>query len=114
MKLLESLIKPVHAQSDLGVPEPDYAVSSIGNLLSGLVNAAIVIGALAAFLYLILGGLQWITAGGDKTKTEEAQKKITNAIIGLVIIAAAYAIITVVVQFLGLGDISSLSLPAIE
>jgi len=114
MKLLELIVKPAHAQSDLGVPKPDYAVSSIGNLISGLVNAAVVIGALAAFLYLVLGGFQWITSGGDKAKTEEAQKKITNAIIGLVIIAAAYAIITVVTQFLGLGDISSLSLPAIE
>lgn len=114
MKLLDLFVKPAYAQSNLGVPKPDYAVSSIGNLLAGLVNASVVLGALLAFLFLILGGFQWITAGGDKAKTEEAQKKITNAIIGLVIIAAAYAIITVVVQFLGLGDISSLSLPSIE
>lgn len=102
------------ADVSLGVEEPDFAVSNIGSLIKGLVNASIVIGALAAFIFLILGGFQWITSGGDKTKTEEAQKKITNAVIGLVIIAAAYAIINVVTSFLGLGDISNLSLPSIE
>ena len=42
--------------------------------------------ALAAFFYLILGGFQWITSGGDKAGTEAAREKITAAFIGLAIV----------------------------
>lgn len=122
MKLTELLIKPVYAQPGdaaggtvkVGVSTPEFAVADIGSLIEGLVNASIVIGALAAFMYLIMGGFQWITAGGDPKKTEEAQKKITNAVIGLIIIASAYAIINVVTTFLGLGGISGLTIPSIK
>ena len=114
MKLIESIIKPAYAQANVGVPQPTGVVGDIGSLIQGLVTASVVIGALAAFIYLILGGFQWITSGGDKTKTEEAQKKITNAIIGLIIIAAAYAIINVVTVFLGIGGIADLEIPSIQ
>lgn len=107
------LIPKVYAES-VGVPEPSYAVSNIGTLLQGLVNAAIVLGALAAFIFLIIGGFQWISSGGDKAKTEEAQKKITNAIIGLIIIAAAYALINLVTTFLFGQSISELDIPSIK
>ncbi len=125
MKFLDLIVKPIYAITsggsggssdgttiDIGTPE--NTISSLGNLISGLVTASIIVGALTAFLYLILGGFQWITSGGDKGKTEEAQKKITNAVIGLVIVAAAYAIISVVVTFLGIGSIDALVIPAIK
>lgn len=40
----------------------------------------------------IYGGYLWMTARGSEEKVEEAQSILTNAIIGLVIIIAAYAI----------------------
>lgn len=113
MKLFSSLIQPAYAQTSINLTSPEGAPTDLGAIISGLVNAAIVIGALAAFMYLVLGGFQWITAGGDKAKTEEAQKKITNAIIGLVIIVAAWAIINVVTNFLGIGGLENLTIPAI-
>ncbi|MFA5935877.1 MAG: hypothetical protein WC787_03425 [Patescibacteria group bacterium] len=45
------------------------------------------------FLVLLLyAGFTWMTAGGDATKVDTAKKTIRNAIIGLVIIASAWAI----------------------
>lgn len=52
-----------------------------------------IVGGLAFILYFLLGGLSWLTAGGDKAKVESAQKQITNAVIGLSIILVSYAII---------------------
>jgi TRAP-type C4-dicarboxylate transport system permease small subunit len=40
----------------------------------------------------IYGGIQWMTAEGDESKVEKAHKTITQAVIGLVIVLAAYAI----------------------
>lgn len=48
--------------------------------------------------YLLYGGFRWMTAGGDTSKVKEARQYITNAIIGLVIIVASYAIATFVLD----------------
>jgi len=48
---------------------------------------------LLALLFLILGGIQWITSGGNKEKLQAAQKKIMYAVIGLVISLSAFLII---------------------
>jgi len=72
--------------------------------VSQLWKTLVVVGGLAFLLYTIIGGINWITSAGDTQKVESAQKHITNALIGLVILVAAYAIFTVVKTFLGIGD----------
>ena len=72
-----------------------------------------IIAAIIAFVYLVLGGIQWITSGGDKTAMESARNKITHAVVGLVVVAAAYAIILLVQAFLGVDFFSkNLELPS--
>jgi len=83
----------------------------IGSLISNIVGLLFMFAFLLTLLYLLMGGLQWITAGGDKTQLESARNKITNAIVGLIIVAAAYAIFTLVGQFLGL-DVAKLQIPS--
>ena len=45
-----------------------------------------------AVLYLIYGGVLYLTAGGEAEKASKGRTAITNAIIGLVIIIHSYAI----------------------
>ncbi|MCL4208728.1 hypothetical protein KJZ63_03825 [Patescibacteria group bacterium] len=66
----------------------------------------LVIAALLVFLYLIWGGIEWITSGGDKGKTESARNKITAAVIGLIVVAASFAILQLALTFLGVGNIN--------
>lgn len=47
---------------------------------------------------IIYSGWQYMTAEGDKTKLEEAKKRIVNATIGLVIIISAYSIANFVIE----------------
>lgn len=75
--------------------------TNIGSLISSVLNIIMVVALLLVFLYLILGGIQWITSGGDKGKTEEARNKITSAVIGIIILAAAYALVQFVAWILG-------------
>jgi hypothetical protein len=47
----------------------------------------------AIFIVLIiLGGFRWMTSAGNAQKIEAAKQTLTNAIVGLVIVLAAYAI----------------------
>lgn len=77
-------------------------IGELGTLLSAVVGSLLIIAALLAFFFLILGGIQWITAGGDKAGMEAARNKITHAIVGLVIVGAAWAIMILVQNFLGI------------
>lgn len=52
-------------------------------------------------LILIWGAWDWMTSEGDKEKIQNAQRKIVNALIGIMLFAAAFAIIQVLGQFTG-------------
>lgn len=82
-------------------PTDQIRIENLGSLITALVGTLLIIAALLAFFYLILGGIQWITSGGDKAGMEAARNKITHAVVGLVIVGAAWAIMILVQNFLG-------------
>jgi hypothetical protein len=56
-------------------------------------RAMINIGALMVLIYFAWGAIDWIAAGGDKGKIETARNKITNAIIGIIVLVSSFTII---------------------
>ena len=76
-------------------------------------NVAIIVGTLIALVFLIAGAIEWITAGGESSKIEKARNKITQAIVGLIILVFLFAIISIIneVVFDGVYDILKLKLP---
>lgn len=54
---------------------------------------------------LVTAGYGWLSAGGDKTKTETAWHKITNSVIGLMIVVSAWVLIGIIGAVLGLSNI---------
>lgn len=85
-----------------GATGTEGGATAIGLLLGNVVGLVLILAACLAFAFLLTGGVQWITSGGDKAALESARNKITHAIIGLIIVAAAYAVFSLVGQFLGL------------
>lgn len=74
------------AYGETGRPEPLQAV--VGNIIRialGLFGAIFVI-------LIILAGYKYMTAGGNDEKVKQATAQIRNAIIGLLIVLAAYSI----------------------
>ncbi|MBI3955478.1 hypothetical protein HY338_03470 [Candidatus Gottesmanbacteria bacterium] len=51
---------------------------------------------------MITAGYGWLSAGGDKTKTEAAWHKITNSLIGLVIVVSAWILTGLIGSIVGL------------
>lgn len=81
-----------------------------GRIVSGLIQFTMVIAAIVFFFILVIGGIKWITSGGDKAQTEGARNQITAALVGLVIVFAAWAILQLIKTFFGI-DIFSLTIP---
>ncbi len=106
---LASSVLPVAAATritDTNVDPGKGFATDFGGLINGVLSFVMVLAALLVFLYLIWGGIEWITSGGDKGKTESARNKITSAIIGLIVVAASYAILTLALNFLGFSDLN--------
>ena len=74
-----------------------------GKLIPALVGLGFVIGAIVFVFILIYGAILWITSGGDKMKMESARSKISNALIGVVILLGFFAILNLVSCFFGIG-----------
>lgn len=99
-----------HAQASGAVLEIQNGVNSTADtegigLPGGTAEslAGQIINTLLAFLgvfFLILtiyAGFLWMTAGGDEKKTAKARQILTNAVIGLIIIAVAYLLVNFVI-----------------
>ena len=52
-------------------------------------------------LFLVYGGIRYVTSAGNESDAEEAKKIITYAIWGLFITVSAYAIVKTVVTLVG-------------
>ncbi len=112
-RLLAQITNPVLPTNLGGTGSTAEGGTIIGQLISNIVGLLLIFAFALTLLYLIMGGLQWITAGGDKASLETARNKITNAVVGLLIVAAAYAIFTLVGQFLGI-NVTNIQIPSFQ
>ena len=81
----------------------------ISRLLSVVLGLAFIIGSLAFFFIFIIGGIEWITSGGDKVKVDDARRKLTNALVGLILLFSIFAIANLIDTVFGV-NITSFSL----
>jgi hypothetical protein len=86
---------------------------TIGGIIAGLLKLALVIAAIVFFFILVIGGIRWIISGGDKGQTEQARGQITAALVGLVIVFAAWAIAGLIGTFFGV-NIFNLQIPTVN
>jgi len=87
-------------------------VPTIGNLqyvFAKVVSAAISLSGIVLFVLLLVGGFKYITSGGDPKATEAAQKTITYAVIGLILILASYLILLLISKITGV-DVTKINL----
>jgi len=91
---------------------PDYIILPRGYaknltvLLTSVLSLLIAIISLLVFVYLIWGGIEWITSGGDKSKTDQARSKIIAALVGVIIVASSYAVLQIMLRFLGFTSLT--------
>lgn len=120
--LLAGFINPDTITNPVLGPNMQGAISNSGSspawffetFLPKLLILGFIIGALFFFFIMIMGAIQWISSGGDKNALEEAKHKITNAIIGIVILFSVFAILKLIESFFGISiltlDIGSLAI----
>ena len=106
----DSTLGTTSIQMQSATPANVNVSTDAGSLLKTVITLIIVVAALLTLFYLVMGAIAWITSGGDKGKVEEARNKITAAVIGLLILAAVWAIFNLVLT-IAFGGATNLNVP---
>lgn len=65
---------------------------TLSTLVNPIIANILIISGIVAFFTIFLAGFNYVSAGGDKAKTEQAQNMLNYGIIGIIVIAAAFLI----------------------
>jgi hypothetical protein len=74
----------------------------IKTIFTNVITLFFTVGALGFTIMIIWGAVDWILSGGDKEKVANARKRITQAIVGLVVLSLSFVIMLVVGQILSI------------
>jgi len=88
---------------------PTGGLKAVEALVRFLVSLLLFGGIILALIFLIIGGIRWITSAGDKEATARAKGTVTYALVGLVLLILSFIILGIIQVFLGV----SLGLPLI-
>lgn len=116
--VIASFLAPVTALADNITITPPTKVgggslgySNLGTFLSNAITLIFIFAVIAVLIMLIWGAFEWITSGGDKEAVAKARNRILNALIGMAVLAVAFAIFKVASQFLGFGTGTDFVIP---
>lgn len=103
-----NLVKPVYADINLGpiqgvgkYQQSGDAPTQLESLVSAGITVLTIFAGLVFIVYFLYGALNWITAGGKPDNVAKAQKTITDAVIGLIIVVISYFLVGIIGGILG-------------
>lgn len=116
LSYLVSTGKAFAAPIDIQPPVGSATNISVEKIPQFVVSILFVIGIVVAIAFFIYGGIKWILSGGDKTAVESARNHIVAAVVGLVIIIAAFFILSTVVTIITGSpfDLEHLCIPSLR
>jgi hypothetical protein len=85
----------VSAANPIPFVEPFVGTSDQGlvDSLISIINALLVLAAIAAVVYIIVSGVRYVASQGDERETEQAKRGLIYGIIGIILIILSAAII---------------------
>jgi TRAP-type C4-dicarboxylate transport system permease small subunit len=90
-----------------GVATIQCLVPMFQNVIAALLQLA----GIALFIALVVGGYNYLMSGGNPKQMEQAKNTLTYAIIGVVLIVAAYLIILILGNIVGVGNLNKFEIP---
>lgn len=85
----------------------------VASLVQTFIILGFITGSVVFVFMMLVGGIKWITAGGDKAQIESARGKITHALVGLFVLFSTYAILSLIEVLFG-TDITVLDLSSLK
>ena len=90
----------------MGTPPP---LQGLETVFENVVTSLLALGGIILFLMLLSGGFKYLTSGGDPKATEGAQKTLTYAIGGFVLLAGSFILLKIISTFTG-ADVTNFTI----
>jgi len=84
-----------------------------GGVVGTFIQALLIFAIISSLFFLILGGVRWITSGGDKGKVASARSTLVAAVIGLVISLLAFFVVNFILLFFTGQGIANMQIPTL-
>ncbi len=102
-------LEAVGSEIGLSAEDPRLIAARIINIALGFLG-------IITLVIILYAGFQWMTSGGDADKVAQAQRRLRNAVIGLIIILSSYALTSFIVRSLteatGFGEGTGVGAPS--
>lgn len=109
---MKKLAAAVLAAEPIRIEKPSgLGFSNVGTFITSLLTLAFAVAIFVVLVMLIWGAFEWITSGGDKDHVASARNRIINALIGLAVLAVAFAVAKVGADFVGI-DFGNIVIPS--
>lgn len=81
---------------DVLTPGAAITLTDLENIIQRISNFMVIVSVLIAVIFIIYGGIRYMTAGGEPKRAEEARKVIFNGIIGAGVVLGVGVILNTV------------------
>ena len=91
MVIAMMLVVPVMVSAQLNDPSPPLSgdaieLADLESIIETIANFLIAIGVIIAVIFIIIGGIKYMAAGGDSSKAADARNMIINGLIGAAVV----------------------------
>ncbi len=80
---------------------------SWANIISSIIGFLFFLAAVSTLIYLLWGGIDMITSGGDSGKFENGRNRLVFAAIGMIVVASSYAVWRLILTIVGIDSIDT-------
>lgn len=91
------------APGDIVINPPHSGYDDLGKFITAVINLVFIVGAVSVLIMLVWGAVQWIFSGGEKEAVSHARNRIIHALVGLAILAVAFALAVFFGRFVGIN-----------
>lgn len=100
-QLKDVLASFAHAATPVDVQRINLPFNNLADVFGFLINVVLGVGIAVTIIFLILGGIQYITAKGDQKAAGAAREALTNAVIGFIVVIGAFTIRLILLNVIG-------------
>ena len=77
-------------------------VAGLPEVITNILNGIIAVAGIVAVIFVIVGGINYMTSGGDSAKVQKAKNTILYALFGMIICVLSFAIVNfVIIKIIG-------------
>jgi hypothetical protein len=97
------MVFPVIAQDWSTTGDDPAQLKDLEVVFEKVISIVLTLSGIAAFVMLVVGGFQYLTAGDNPKNVEKASQTLTSALLGVILVLAAWFILQAIESITGLN-----------